>query len=60
MVKRTRGAKVKVIFQGLRMTHVIFSMLDYTQFNIVCKIQIHLEYKLILYHIYYALMPSIT
>jgi hypothetical protein len=24
MVKRTKGAKVKVFFQGLHMTHVIF------------------------------------
>jgi hypothetical protein len=38
MVKRTRGANIKVIFQGLCMTHVIFSMLIYTQFNIACKI----------------------
>jgi hypothetical protein len=38
VVKRTKGAKVKVIFQGLHMTHVISNMLVYTQFNIVCKI----------------------
>jgi hypothetical protein len=43
MVKGTRGVKVKVLFQGLHMTHVIstlvynlvFSILD-TQFNTTC------------------------
>jgi hypothetical protein len=43
MVKRTKGAKVKIIFQRLHMTHVIFmlvydllfNILD-TQFNTAC------------------------
>jgi hypothetical protein len=43
MVKRGKGTKVKVIFQGLHMTHVIYVLvynlkvyiLD-TEFNITC------------------------
>jgi uncharacterized membrane protein len=43
MVKGAKGAKVKVIFQGFHMTHVIFVLVYYlifnildTQFNIAC------------------------
>jgi hypothetical protein len=34
-VKRTRGAKVKVLFQGLHMTHVIFVLVYNFKFCIL-------------------------
>jgi hypothetical protein len=67
MVEIARGTKVKVLFQGLHMTRVIY-MLIYnfkfcilgTSFNIAFHIHIHFDFKLILYHVYYAFIPSIT
>jgi hypothetical protein len=67
MIKRAKGAKVKFLSQGLYMTCVV-SVLVYNfkfyilgiLFNIAFYIQIHFNYKLILYHVYYAFMPSIT
>jgi len=49
------------------MTHVFFVLVYNfkmcilgTPFNISFYIQIHFNYKLILYHVDYAIMPSIT
>jgi len=66
MIKGAKGVNVKVLFQGLHMTHVI-SMLVYnfkfyilgTPFNIP-HLTLHFDYRLILFHVYYALMPFIT
>jgi len=35
MVKRAKGAKVKVLFQGLHMTHVIFALVFNLKFCIL-------------------------
>jgi hypothetical protein len=65
MVKRVRGTKVKVFFQGLHMTHVFVLICNFvicilgTPFNTAFQIM-HFDYKLILYNVYYAFMPFIT
>jgi hypothetical protein len=67
MVKGTKGTKVKVFFQWLHMTHVIFVLVHNLKFcildisfNITCYIWTCFDYKLNLYHIYYVFMPPIT
>jgi hypothetical protein len=67
MVKKSRGVKVKILFQGLHMTHAIFvlvyNFIIYilnTFFSTIFQMLIDFDYKLILYHVYYVFMPSIT
>jgi len=49
MVKEAKGAKVKVIFQGLHMTHVIFVLLYNFKFCFLgTPLALHFKYKYIL------------
>jgi hypothetical protein len=49
MVKGTKGVKVKVLFQGLHMTHVIFVLVYNFKFCILgTPLALHFKYKYIL------------
>jgi hypothetical protein len=66
MVKGAKGAKVKVLFQGLHMTCVISILVYNSKFCISdTYLTLYFRYKYILtlkflYYVYYAFMPSIT
>jgi hypothetical protein len=59
-----RGAKVKVLFQGLHMTCVFVLVYNFKIYNFNTFFTLHFKYKheqqMILYHVDYAFMPSIT
>jgi hypothetical protein len=48
MVKGARGAKVKVLFQGLHMTHVILWFITSNFLFQVPPLKLHFTYKYIL------------
>jgi len=57
MVKGTKGAKVKVLFQGLHMTCVIFALVYNLKFCILdTHLALHFKYKYILIIIWLYLM----
>jgi hypothetical protein len=62
IVKGAKGAKVKIIFQRLHMTHVVFVLVYNLNLHFILHLTLNFKYNciLILYHVYYIFIPSIT
>jgi hypothetical protein len=68
MIKGAKVVYVKVLFQGLHMTNVIFILVYNFIFYVLgtpfyvpyLTLHVKYKYKLILFHVYYAFMLFIT